>query len=241
MSACLNRVALISDSAISQYFQSPVLLLDWTSQSSRHFANYSAVFISGHQHCCCVHSSCLTCCVLSCCAWKPFSLIAGLWQPGAQKSRHGAKFSQAVSLDFQSKPYERVLWKTRPVLGSTAQWFFTCTHCSHYQNPLGIGSSRRVIVLPPVLSTAPGCCLPKHAQGDMALHSSQSLYFHWGNCLLKHNILHENPDFPPRIYCLRKEVQSGTSSLVRKEKPVWQLPATSWPVCSAIKIPLDYG
>lgn len=73
MSACLNRVALISGSVVSQYFQYPVLLLDWTSQSSRHFANCSAVFISGHQHCYCVHSSCLTCCVLSCCTCKPFN------------------------------------------------------------------------------------------------------------------------------------------------------------------------
>lgn len=52
----------------------------------------------------------------------------------------------------------------------------------------------------------------------MALCSSQSLYFHWRswcvwNCLLKHNIPHGNPDFPPRIWCFRKEVQSGTSFL----------------------------
>lgn len=51
------------------------------------------------------------------------SLIARLWQPGAQRRRHGAKFSQAVGLDFQSKPCERVLWITWPVLRSTAQCF----------------------------------------------------------------------------------------------------------------------
>lgn len=76
-------------------FSAPALLLDWTSESPKHFASYSVVFISGHQHCYCVHSSCLTCCVLSCCAWKPFSLLwslgsgsLGLWRAGVVPSSH---------------------------------------------------------------------------------------------------------------------------------------------------------
>lgn len=61
------------------------------------------------------------------CLRAPFSsLIAGLWQPAALKSRHGAKFSQAVGLDFQSKLHKEgaVDRKHCAVLGSIAPCFF---------------------------------------------------------------------------------------------------------------------
>lgn len=127
---CLNRIAFIFDSAVSQCFQSPVLLLDWTSESLKHFASYSVVFISGHQHCYCVHGSCLTCCVLFLLCLKALfsSLITGFWQPGALKSRQGAKFSQAVSLDFQSKLHkEGAVDNTASVKKHSSVFFHMCT------------------------------------------------------------------------------------------------------------------